>query len=163
MTVRSSAAAQVPQRAVERHSRLCAQAEAVAGGEGLSADARLTRLAAFVEARQEGGGLGALLGPGTLGGVQGPLASHPQHPGVGPGGGAAAGVGAQGEVSGAPVGDWVALEALVLACRSAASLQPDGTAQPASRCQVRAPASTLLQCGKPQWVDPHLPAHGYAG
>ena len=128
VTARSSAAAQVPQRAVERHSRLCAQAEAVAGGEGLSADARLTRLAAFVEARQEGGGLGALLGPGTLAGVQGPSASHLHHPGVGPGGGgAAAGAGPQGEGAGAPVGDWVALEALVLACRSAASLQPDGT------------------------------------
>ena len=135
--LRSFAAAQVPQRAVERHSRLCAQAEAVAGGEGLSADARLTRLAAFVEARQEGGGVGALLGPG-------PWAPRP-HPGAEAGGRAAAEAGSKGEGSGAAVGDWVALEALVLACRSAASLQPDGTAQPASRCQVQVLISTLTQ------------------
>jgi len=185
-------APQVHQRAVERHSRLCARAEAVAGGEGLP-DARLTRLAAFVEARQDaaaaalpasrassaearrpGGGAAARPGEAAQGagaGARAPPGSRPAsaeaRPDAGgaatamlldgpracgsPGrGGAPAGADREagaGDAGGAPgggpdltlppLGDWVALEALVLACRSAASLQPDGTGRPPQRCRAR--------------------------
>lgn len=173
--MRSSCARQVPPRMVERHSRLCAQAEAVAGGEGLP-DARLTRLAAFVEAHQEAGGMAAmpaegpaggtaLLGKGSGrtamlggetaetailgGGTTGLGAATSSCPEISletGGHGGARGVDQGGPAGGAP-GDWVALEAVVLACRSAASLQPDGTSQPASRCRARAlsfPTALLL-------------------
>jgi len=161
----------------------------VAGGEGLP-DARLTRLAAFVEARQDaaaaappaprassaearrpGGGAAAHPNeavPGAGARARAAPGSRPASAEARPGAGGAATAmlldgpracgspgrdgaptgadrdaeagDADGAPGGAPPGDWVALEALVLACRSAASLQPDGTGRPPQRCRAR-PAS----------------------